>query len=289
MLFDLRGRGRRRTVRFIYTGLALLMGVGLVGFGIGSVGSGGGLLSAATNNEGSSSASFAGQISKYEKLTKRQPSNTAAWEGLAKNLLHEAGGEAYTTNTGVVTSKGKVLFARAAKAWSSYIALNPPKPSPELAQLMVNVYGEAGLNEPSEAVQVLQIVVAARPTAAYYAQLAIYAYKAKNVRLGDLASTKSVSLAPKTEKARLKKELAELKKNPSGEKTFTTTTNGKTYAGKVNAKGEIKEAKEIPNKSSTAIAPTLTSTATTPKSTTPTTKPKTGTSTSTTGTSTTKK
>ena len=30
MLFDLRGRGRRRTVRVIYTGLAVLMGVGLV-------------------------------------------------------------------------------------------------------------------------------------------------------------------------------------------------------------------------------------------------------------------
>ena len=41
MLFDLRGRGRRRMVRLIYTGLALLMGVGLVGFGIGG-GFGGG-------------------------------------------------------------------------------------------------------------------------------------------------------------------------------------------------------------------------------------------------------
>ncbi len=42
MLFDLRGRGRRRTVRVIYTGLALLMGVGLVGFGIGGGFGGGG-------------------------------------------------------------------------------------------------------------------------------------------------------------------------------------------------------------------------------------------------------
>ena len=35
MLFDLRGRGRRRAVRVIYMGLALLFGVGFVGFGVG--------------------------------------------------------------------------------------------------------------------------------------------------------------------------------------------------------------------------------------------------------------
>ena len=41
MLFDLRGRGRRRTVQVIYLSLALLMGGGLVLFGIGSDQSGG--------------------------------------------------------------------------------------------------------------------------------------------------------------------------------------------------------------------------------------------------------
>ncbi len=52
MLFDLRGRGRRRTVRVIYVGLALLMGVGLVGFGVGGGFGGGGILNAASNSEG---------------------------------------------------------------------------------------------------------------------------------------------------------------------------------------------------------------------------------------------
>ena len=47
MLFDLRGRGRRRTVRVIYIGLAVLIGLGLVGFGIGGGFGGGGILSAA--------------------------------------------------------------------------------------------------------------------------------------------------------------------------------------------------------------------------------------------------
>ena len=52
MLFDLRGRGRRTTVRVVYMGLALLLGIGLVGFGIGGGFGGGGILNAASQNEG---------------------------------------------------------------------------------------------------------------------------------------------------------------------------------------------------------------------------------------------
>jgi hypothetical protein len=229
MLFDLRGRGRRRVVRVIYIGLALLMGVGLVGFGIGGGFGGGGILSAAGEKEGASGSTFAAQVKKYRKLTQQQPTNLAAWEGLTKNLLHESSN--FTQNG--LTSKGKELYVQAAQAWESYVALNPPKPNPELAQLMVTVFGAEGLNQPARAVAVLQIVVAARPTsAALWAALAEYAYRANNTRIGDLAAGKAVSLAPASERVRVKNELAEVKKSPSGEKTYTTTTNGKTYAVK---------------------------------------------------------
>ncbi len=77
----------------------------------------------------------------------------------------------------------------------------------------------------------LQLVVAAEPkNASYYAALAEYAYKAKNARVGDLASTKAVSLAPATDRARVKTELEAVKKYPNGGQTYMTTTNGKTYA-----------------------------------------------------------
>jgi len=235
MLFDLRGRGRRRTVQLIYLGLALLMGVGLVGFGIGGGVGGGGILNAGSANEGANSASFASQIKKYRKLTQEQPSNVGAWEGLTKALLHEAGGEAYVSSAGVVSSKGKELFGQASEAWSRYIALNPPKPSPELAQLMATVYSEAGLNKPAQAVEVLQIAIAARPTdAAYYSQLAIYAYKAKNTRVGDLASEKAVKLAPAAERTRVKNELAEVKKHPTGSGSTSTTATGSSTGSSEN-------------------------------------------------------
>jgi hypothetical protein len=228
MLFDLRGRGRRRTVRIIYTGLAVLMGVGLVGFGVGGGFGSGGLLNAASNNEGSSHASFSSQIKTYRKLTQTQPGNAVAWEKLTAAQLHEAGGEAYISN-GQLTSKGRELFTQTAYSWNRYLALNPPNPSPELAQEMVRVFGQEGLNEPAEAVRVMQIVVAARPTsAALFAALAQYAYEAHNTRVGDLAGQKALSLVPAAQRARVGLELAQVKKASAEASKRAATSTGVT-------------------------------------------------------------
>jgi hypothetical protein len=239
MLFDLRGRHRRRFVRVLYVGLALLIGGGLILFGVGAGSGGGGLLNAASENQGSGGTSFAKQIKKYEKAANAQPTNIAAWEKLTSAQLHEAGGEAYVNaSTGRPTAKGKELLGQTARSWERYIALNPPKPSTELAKLMVRVFGEEGLNQPAAAVQVLEIVVAAEPTSAsYYAALAEYAYRAKNARVGDLASAKAVSLAPSAQRARVKTELEAVKKSGSSGNILTTTTNGKTYTGKAQEGG----------------------------------------------------
>jgi hypothetical protein len=255
MLFDLRGRGRRRTVRVVYVGFALLMGVGFIGFGVGGGFGGGGIFTAATENQGSNSASFANQIKKYRKLIQKQPANLPAWEGLTKNLLHEAAG----VSPNGLTPQGRELYVQAAQAWNSYLALNPPKPNPELAQLMVSVYSQEGLNQPAQEVQVLEIVTAARPTSAsYYSLLALYAYKAKNPRIGDLAAARAVSLAPTTQRIRLRNELAQAKANPSGEKTYTTTTNGKTYAGKLQPNGTLQatEVKTTPQPAGSSTSTT---------------------------------
>ncbi len=226
MLFDLRGRGRRRTVQIIYGGLALLIGAGLVFFGVGAGVGGGGLLNSLTGGEGSGGASFSAQIEKYKKLTKQQPTSVYAWEQLTLAQLHEAGGEAYVTRTGV-TPKGKELYGQIAQSWSRYLALNPPKPSLTLAKEVVTVFGEEGLNEPAEAVKVLQAIVAAEPTnAAYYRFLAEYAYKASNSRIGDLASEKAIALAPASQRKLLKSQLAEIKAHPNGPEGTATTSGG---------------------------------------------------------------
>jgi hypothetical protein len=256
MLFDLRGRGRRRTVRVIYTGLAGLFLLGFVGFGVGGGFGSSGILSGLSKSEegGGGGPNYSAEVKKYSKLTAEQPHDFAAWEKLIKAQFLLGGGEAYQSSAGVLTGKGKELFKQISESWSGYTAQNPPKQNLELTKRMLGVYDEEGLNEPSSAVEVLQLIVAAEPTnTAYYERLAEYAYKAKNVRVGDLASEKALTLTPASERARLKTELAELKANPNpSEKVYTTTTNGKTYTGKLNSKKEL-EAREV--KTTPAKAP----------------------------------
>jgi hypothetical protein len=224
MLFDLRGKGRRRAVRVIYIGLALLMGVGLVGFGIGGGFGSGGLFSAATSNEGSKSASFAAEVKKYRTLTAKEPTNAEAWEKLTKALLHEAGGETYVTGSGL-TPKAKELFSEASQSWKTYLALNPKTPNTQLAKQMLPIYGEEGLNEAAQILAALNLIVGAEPNSyTYNRELAIYAYKAKNTRLGDLAAAKALALAPAEQKARLKSAFAEIKKHPNGTGSSSTSS-----------------------------------------------------------------
>jgi hypothetical protein len=243
MLFDLRGRGRRRVVQFVYLGLALLFGVGFIGFGVGVGGGSGGLLNFLSEEKNNGTASFASQIKKQQDILKKHPNDAAAWAALVSAQLHEAGGESnYESATAKFTSKGKELLGTIAVSWSHYLAVDS-KPSPELAERMVTVFSEEGLNQPAQAVQALQIFLPSKPpSAALYGELAQFSYKAKNTREGDLASAKAVSLAPKAQRATLKKELEEIKKNPSVSPseaaaatptpTNTVKVGGKTYTVK---------------------------------------------------------
>jgi len=238
MLFDLRGRGRRRTVQITYIGLAVLFGGGLVLFGVGGGFGGTGILNAVNSNEGSNAASFSSQIKKYEKLARKNPTSVSAWEQLTSAQLHEAGGEAYVTQTGQVTAKGKELFSATARSWEHYLSLNPPKPNLELAKRMaLSIFAPEGLDQPAAGVQALQIVVAEETkNGTYWAQLAVYAYKAKNVRVGDLATAKALALIPAADRKRVKTELEAAKKSPGGE-TLTGTTNGKKFTVKKSPSG----------------------------------------------------
>src|SRR5580693_9060998 len=110
MLFDLRSKGRRRTVQGVYLGLALLMGGGLVLFGVGAGNGFGGILNAFGGS--GSSGSQKQQISSQEKQalaqTKADPSNPAAWLALMQARYVSAGqGNDYDTATNAYTAAGK--------------------------------------------------------------------------------------------------------------------------------------------------------------------------------------
>src|SRR3954451_13875486 len=96
MLFDLRSAGRRRTVKTVYLGLALLMFVGFVGFSIGSSGLSGGIVDAITGNGSSGAGDDAAtkrpqsQIDAAARKTRTAPSDPTAWAALARALLRVA-------------------------------------------------------------------------------------------------------------------------------------------------------------------------------------------------------
>lgn len=259
MLFDLRARGRRRTVQVVYVGLALLFLVGFIGFGVGVGGSGGGVLEGIFGNkEGSAGSGNAKQVGAAETRTKKHPGEAAAWLALAEARFREgSSAEFYNEEKQQFTEKGKELLTKVASDWNRYVELKPSDPPLTIAYDMLRVFGEEGLNQPANAVAMLQLVIPTKPaSASLYGYLAKAAYQAKNASVGALAAQKTLSLTPAKERARVKSELEVFKKNPSGNpnnEVFTGTTNGKVYSVKVNSKGEGTVVK-------TATVPSTTST-----------------------------
>jgi hypothetical protein len=217
MLFDLRGRGRRRTVQVIYLTLAVLMGGGLVLFGIGGSVSGGLFDAIGLTGGGGGGQSANEQLVKQEKAALRRikanPKDAAAWATVTRLRYQQAGqGDNYDQNTGQFTAAGRRELSKAADAWSRYLALNPPKPDPNVAALMVQAFGPLGLNRPKDGVLAAEVVAEARPSAQSFYQLAVFAYAAGQTRKGDLAGAKAISLAPKDQRAAVKAQIDAAKK-----------------------------------------------------------------------------
>lgn len=203
MLFDLKGR-RRRVVQATYLMLAVLMGGGLVFFGIGGDVSGG-LFDAFSDRSGSSGNQLVeDRIDDNEEKLETDPNNDAALKDLARDWYQLANAEADPT-TGQFTEDGMERLANADDAWQRYLDLDPKNPDASLASLMVNVYGPTGLNKAAEAAEAAEIVTAAQPrNAQAFLQLAQFAAQAGQERKADLAGKRAIDLAPKAQRNRVK-------------------------------------------------------------------------------------
>jgi hypothetical protein len=231
MLFDLRGRGRRRTVQAIYLSLAVLMGGGLVLFGIGGNTSGG-LLDALNGSSGGTSSNFyKKQVAQLERRLRVNPQDRAALLSLARVNFQAASvsGEDYDQNTGAYTDKGRAILARADSAWQRYLATNPSKPDGNVANLMVTAYDNAGLNMPDKAVDAIQLVIDQQgDKAALYSRLAILAYEANQIRKSTLAQVKAESLAPKSQRKLVQAQITQAKQQIDSQRLGQATGQGKT-------------------------------------------------------------
>jgi hypothetical protein len=210
MLFDLRGSGRRTTVKVVYLTLAVLMGGGLVLFGIGGDVSGG-LVDALTENEGSTSVSddrFRDRAAQLQREAEANPRDAEAWAAVARaRYQYASAGDFFDQNTGQFTDEGKAQLQAASQAWERHLALAKNNPDDSVATIMVQAYSQAGLNEPAKAVAAQEIITEERPKDSTFATLAVLAYQAGQTRKGDLATTKALELADEDDRNTLKSEL----------------------------------------------------------------------------------
>jgi hypothetical protein len=212
MLFDLRGR-RRRAVQVTYLLLALLMGGGLVLFGIGGDVSGG-LLDAFKGGGGpSTDSALQKSIDRQEERLQRNPRNEAVLQGLVRDYYAKA---SQTRESGASTfpPDAKDDLRKAASYWTRY-ADAADRPNPTTASYALQIYDTAALNKPKEAVRVASILAESGNDAASYLRLVSYASRAGDTRTADLAGQKAVDLAPKAQKKLVEKQVKALKKAAS--------------------------------------------------------------------------
>jgi hypothetical protein len=200
MLFDLRGRGRRRTIQIIYVFLALLF---LSGALIG-VGSGYSLQDVFGGGSSGSGSLFQKQIDALDKRVKRNPRDAPAWAKLARAHSQSAFSSINQT-TGQLSADGRQELHQAAIAWDRYVALDPPKPDVSVARQMAQTFRL--LNAPANAAGAQELVTQVDHSRNAFLALALFAFEAGQTRKGDLAADQALKKTPKDEKPNVQAQI----------------------------------------------------------------------------------
>jgi hypothetical protein len=213
MLFDLRGR-RRRAVQATYLTLAVLMGGGLVLFGIGGDVSGG-LFDAFSDRSSSGSASedLEERIDNREERLRTDPQNERVLKELVRDY-HALAGAQLPTGGGPYPEEAKDELRQAGDYWQRYLEVEDGKPDASLARLAVAIYDQTALNQPREGAAAMRIVAEAGNDWESYLALVQLSAAAGDKRTADLAAQKAVDLAPENLKKQVRQQAEAFKAPP---------------------------------------------------------------------------
>src|SRR5215218_5593371 len=211
MLFDLRGR-RRRAVQVTYLMLAVLMGGGLVLFGIGG-GVSGGLLDAITGSGGGSDANsqLQKQVEREEKRLAGSPNNPTILKALVRDHYALAAAD-QPSGSSQFPEDAKDDLRAAARYWQRYLDVVKGQPDASLAAFALQAYDTGGLNQPKQAARAMAIIAERQNTFEAFLALVQRAAAAGDTRTADLAAQKAVDLAPTDQKKQVKKLAEQAKK-----------------------------------------------------------------------------
>jgi hypothetical protein len=213
MLFDLRGR-RRRLVQATYLTLAVLMGGGLVLFGIGGDVSGG-LFDAFSDRSGGSASNeqLEERIDREEERLAANPRSEATLKALVRDY-HALAGAQLPTGALEYPDDAQDELRQAGEYWQRYLDVEDGDPDASLARLALTLYDQGALNEPKKAAAAMLIVAEDANDYESYLGLVQRAAAAEDKRTANLAADKAVELAPKSKKKQVKKQAEALKAPP---------------------------------------------------------------------------
>ena len=217
MLFDLRSRGRRRTVQAVYLGLAILMGGGLVLFGVGTGNGVGGLLNAFTAAaRATRSRSLSSEEKPRSRQTQQNPNSAAALVAARPGPLDQRrpGQQLQRHHRPVHRRRQEGAEGRRPRRGSS-TSRSPRIPIPTSAILAARAY--AALGDYADQAATWELEASANPTEAKaFECLAASAYAANQTRKGDLAAAKAVALSPKVQQLTVKTDAPAGQDQPAG-------------------------------------------------------------------------
>jgi hypothetical protein len=223
MLFDLRGH-RRRAVQATYLVLAVLMGGGLVLFGIG--GSSGGIFDAISGNGGGGgnvNAQLEKRIDAQKKRLAASPTNAAILAGLVR-LNYQAAVSQLPSGSSTIPEEGKDELRNAATYYERYVDAKKGDPSESVARLALNIYDTGGLNEPDKAKDAVRVIAAASNDWQTYLLLVQKATAAGDKRTAQLAAQKAVDLAPKAQQKQVEQAAKQYQQLGASAQSGTSTT-----------------------------------------------------------------
>ena len=214
MLFDLQGK-RRRVVQATYLTLAVLMGGGLVLFGIGGEVQGGGLFDAFTGNSGGGNGNqlIEERIDRNEERLKKNPRNEAARKALTRAYFQLATAQTVDNAAGF-PDDAKDELRKSSQNWKAYLALEPKRVDTSLALLALQVHDVGALNKPKDALEAARFIAEEEEDSNSYLRVVQYAALAGDTRVADLAGQKAIDLAPKGERKTVKAQVDVAKQPP---------------------------------------------------------------------------
>jgi hypothetical protein len=210
MLFDLQGK-RRRVVQATYLTLAVLMGGGLVLFGIGGEVSGG-LFNAFSDGAGGGTNGnevVEERVDRNEKRIEQKPRAEAPRKELVRDYYQLAVAQTPDSAT-TFPPEAQEDLRHAATHWDAYLELESGNPDPSLARVALQLFDQTALNQPAQALKAARVVAADGKDVSAYLLLTQYAAQAGDDRTRKLAAQKALELAPAGQRKAVKDQIQQV-------------------------------------------------------------------------------